>query len=388
MKNMHLYVIMALLVSSLMLMGSMPVKALTAENFTELSGSDPTGDVVDILDTSSKGDYPAIDIVHAEVKLNNGNVIADIQVAADVDVSDNTSLYLINIKDSNGNVVSLDFEGSDGAHINALNDLPSSEYWVDGNKVGFTIPLDDFSSLSDISEAQFATYHDVGDITYTDTLFLYPSSAGDSTNEGCSKDLSSVFVKGNDPQTESPTDSSVSVSITSVSYSRVVKGDMVESEIVIEGTSSGAKEIWISSALYYPDGGWNFGGYWAKGPFEICPETTVGSSTYHQLYLKGQGTDGGLEKWEFRFHETYPAQQNVDTSMTMYRAYVRAYSDNGWNQAYMDIDLQKSSDGNMISGSSDTSGNNGGSDTPGFEAVFAFIGIFTAAVIYSKRRKE
>ena len=408
-----IYMVSALFLS--VMLGFVPVFGLTPpESSVTFDGSDSTGDVVDMTDFNNVTYYddPSIDIVYGSVDMDTNEVIIELKVSGNINTVDNTSLYVMNVYDSSGNYVS--FSYSAGEMYQGSNYVPSDYFSVSGSVLQIYPPYSYFDSLTDIYKVQFAAYFDPNDSDsyYGDALTIYSQSGssgsgsdetggtGNGTSEGTTgvtggagdtTNISSLMVTQPNPleSHESPTDTTVSISITYIHLVIKDLGDKIEQDYTIRGNSNNAKEIWVSSAAYYNDTGFNWGGFWIKGPFHVPEGSDIDGRHYYEFYMKGTGSGGSLSSWEFRLHFTSPKKSNPDFSMTKMRAYARAFSDGGWNQAYRDYDVQVSSDGKTMTAGTDVSSESSSSSgIPGFEAITMMAAMGLIVGVYSTRRKK
>ena len=390
----HTHMVLALFLS--LMLGFVPVFALTPpQSSVTFDGSDSAGDVVDIYNNTYYDD-PSIDIVYGSVDMDTNDVIIELKVSGNIDTVDNTSLYIINVYDSAGNTVS--FSYSAGVLYESLNEVPSEYFSASGSVLQVYPPYSYFDDLSDISSVQLAAYSE--NMQYGDELTIYASSGGSGSGSdgtggtggtGDTTNISSLMVTQPNPleSHESPTDTAVSISITYIHLVIKDLGDKLEQDYTIRGNSNNAKEIWVSSAAYYNDTGFNWGGFWIKGPFHVPEGSDIDGRHYYEFYLKGTGSNSSLSSWEFRLHFTSPKRSNPDFSMTKMRAYARAFSDNGWNQAYRDYDVQVSSDGKTMTAGTDVSSSaSSSSGIPGFESMAMIAAIGTVFAVYYRRRTK
>ncbi len=377
------------------ILGMSATNALNAPTSSVIIESDdPAGDVVDMLNNTPYDD-PSIDIVHGSVDMDSNDVIVDLQVAGNIDSSDESTLYIINIHDSADNVAS--FSYSAGVLYKGSDEVPSDYFHTSGAKLELYPPYSYFSEISDVYKVEMTAYSN--NMQYADGLTFYKNSGGNDgsgdnsggdTGSGGMIDISPVIVQGHSPDSERATNTNIVVHIKYAHVNIKVTGDTVEYDYIMRGTSTGASEIWVSSGAHYSDGGWNWGGLWIKGPFEYPAnsEDAYGKH-YYQFYLKGDDS-GSLSTWEFRMHYTSQKQGNPDFSMDKMRSYVRAYASDGtWNGAYRDMNIDSSSSethvsaGTDVSSSSDTT-----TDTPGFGVWLAVTAISISMVAWDYRRKH
>ncbi len=403
----HIYMVLALFLS--VMLGFVPVFGLTPpQSSVTFDGSDPTGDVVDMTDFNNVTYYddPSIDIIYGKVDMDTNEVIIDLKVSGSIDTVDNTSLYIMNVYDSSGSYIS--FSYSAGEMYQGSNYVPSDYFSASGSVLEIYPPYSYFESLTDIYKVQFAAYFDPSDSDsyYGDVLTIYSQSGGSGSGSdgtggtggttggaggtGDTTNISSLMVTQPNPleSHESPTDTAVSISITYIHLTIKDLGDKLEQDYTIRGNSNNAKEIWVSSAAYYNDTGFNWGGFWIKGPFHVPEGSDIDGRHYYEFYLKGTGPNGSLSSWEFRLHFTSPKKSNPDFSMTKMRAYAKAFSNNGWNQAYRDYDVQVSSDGKTMTAGTDVSSSSSSSGVPGFESIVMIAAIGTVFAVYYRRRTK
>ncbi len=386
------YIVVSVFLAFFIFVGNTGVNALNSADFEGISSADPSGDVTGLL--GDHANYTSIDILEASVSYNSdrNQVEAKIKLSGPIPVSDKNYSYIMNLRDSSGNVVSLYFSAyqlSVGAE-----ELSRDHFSIAMSELYMYIPFSYFENLTDISSVDVGAYYYTEDDTYSDTLFMHPDS-GSGSGSGPSTsgipditDLGDVVVTGHEPGTESPSDSSVKVSVTYTHLEIKDLGDKMEFNYVIKGTSSGASEIWVSSSMYYNDSGWNWGGYWMKGPFKAQDNTDMNGAHFFKFYLKGQSSETDLSTWEFRMHYQKPKDKQLDFSATKMKTYARAVSSaGGWNQAYLETKAVISEDGKSIYAGSDVedSSSGSGSSIPGFELALFVSAIALAGIAYRRK---
>ena len=384
MKNGMAYIGMAVFLS--IMLGMSSASALNAPaSSVVIESNDPVGDVVDMLNNTPYDD-PSIDIVHGSVDMDSNEVIVDLQVSGSIDTTSDSVLYIVNIYDSGGDYVS--FSYSAGVLSKGIDEISSSYFHASGATLELYPPYSYFAEISDVYKVEMAAYSE--NMQYADSLIFYQSSGGGGSGNGGIIDPTDVMVQGHSPDTETPTDVDITLRVTYAHIEIKVRGDTVEYDYTARGTSNGASEIWVSSGAHYTDGGWNWGGFWIKGPFEY-PDNSEDAygKHYYQFYLKGDES-GSLSTWEFRMHYTSQKQGNPDFSMDRMRIYVRGYSASGnWNEVHRDLNVRTNADGTEVTAGTDVSSSSGSdTETPGFEAGVAIAAMSVSLILWERRRKH
>lgn len=381
---------------------SIPSMALTADDFN-FSGTDSSGDVAN----------PNVDLVSASTSVVGTDVVLTLTVAGNIVQNDENYSYGFLVMDSSGNNAVTVQYSMGSAMYSSASEFSTATVDVSGATLNVHIPLAVFSTFSGVSMVTANTEYYDGDVSMDDMIMMMGSSSGDDgwddggsgddgTGDGGSggfSDFPTPVITDTDPATETPTDTSISVSVTYVNVVMKNKTDEIEMDMTVRGTTSGADHVAIGWSTYYKNGTHEWEGSWMVGPFEVqSGDLPFGMGHIYEYYFKNTSAD--WKTWEFRMHMTFPQSDAGDFNdengtdfedVDHMRVYARAYSDsegNNWNQAYYDLTLSVSSDGNTISGSSDSTSDDGGFGIPGFEAIAIIGALSVVAVAYGIRRRH
>ncbi|GEM_PF-1119459 len=380
-----------------MILTSVPAAALTSDDFN-FSGTDASGDVANAN----------VDLISASTGVEGTDVLLTLTVSGNIIDNSDYYTYGFTLTDSGSesNMVLVTYTNG-SANYFASSGFSDATADVSGSSLTIYLPLAVFTSFSGISMVSAHASYDNYDTSESmdDIILMLAGGESDSGGSGDSSggyDSFPMPVKGPDPATETPTDTSISVSITYVHVVMQNKSDEVEIDMTVRGTTSGVDHVALGWSTYFKNGTHEWGGNWMVGPFEIQPNTDIpfGGGHIYEFYFKNTSAD--WKTWEFRMHTTMPhdanssAYEKEDDIMDFddvdhMRVYARAYSDsagNNWNQAYYDLSLSVSDDGNTISGGTDVGSDTGSSGIPGFEAVVAVSALSMVAIAYGIRKRH
>lgn len=281
------------------------------------------------------------------------------------------------------------------------------------NKIRIEVSSTDLPGISSVADVYGETMVAEGEGSLMDHInlqFTGGSSSGDAEdNEPINTDdmyTPDVEYKNSaDPETENPTDSSISVNILDSAVSMDEEGDYEEFEESIDGTAAGEIVYGAIAKVFYMKDGSVWDVEWTMGPMNLPRFTSEGRTI--EMYFKGTGDDG-KDDWSEWGHHLYMKRPSVESGkieidsngtcvdfdeVEKVKVFVRVFSDEEltkWNQDSIDLTseyLDPSGDGGD---DDDMEGEDESEEkTPGFGMALAVGSIFgiTAVIVLMNRRK-
>ncbi len=219
----------------------------------------------------------------------------------------------------------------------------------------------------------------------TDTVnFVFDTSTagGGDDDDDDDDDQDDIVTDGDDPAEETPTDTSISVSITDISYQYEERGDTIHMEMSIKGTTGGVDHCKLAMVTYDQHGN-------VDGDVIWFSEFDISESSQYQLpgvttaYFKATAPD--WYTWEYKIVQDVDKSDwedgdsnDTDDEPGKVSIFVRAFGDaaeEDWNQASREITPESI-------GSSDSNG------SPGFEALALIAAVALFAIIAVARRHQ
>jgi hypothetical protein len=388
----------------------------TVSGANEVMKTDPTGDV---FNSGTVGDeIDNVDIMQIRVTYDSFPAMAYLRVAGDIvtDGPQTMSYSYIFLIDSTGdgeadidvtcsfptNVATIMW-GEDGMGV-----LDQSKYSVqNGDTLVFELAQQYFSSemVYDISAASSAT--DLRDTSnavdsvdfdaVSDDDDIDDDATDDDIDDDIDDDLDDDIDDDDDgssipdPKTETPTDNSVSVEITDVSFEYDVTEEHMTIEIKMSGTTSGNVDHCSNIMVTYDENGNPEGldeNEWEEGPDGIDRMTFMGYTMEQHFWGTGAGGQSDWSTWEFYVYMDGPFDENMsmvdEEELEEGKSavfYVRAFSDEAetmWNQDSKDVTEEIIG---AVTGDDD--------DSPMGAAVIllGFIAAAGVITVFSRRRK-
>jgi hypothetical protein len=188
---------------------------------------------------------------------------------------------------------------------------------------------------------------------------------------------------GDEFSKETPTDTSITVTITDTKWNVDIGDNKVYVDYFITGTTSGVDHCEIVSVSYYDDGSFDDDVDWMED-FDQ-DGFTYGGMKFELYHFKP--TSENWKTWEYAVKGEMTKQEYNETSgdddgkePSKIKVYVRAYSDpegNNWNQASKSVSMSSSSE--------DDDDDDG---APGFESVIFIAAIAITLVFVAIRRRR
>jgi hypothetical protein len=366
------------------------------------SYTDPSGDVV-----PNQNDN--IDIILFSSERSGEDVLIKLKVVGDF------SAIMITI--------SLEVDGTDVTIAYTMGTItmvkgesmisPPPTISINGDTATFTIDGSDVEATSSFDLVEAGTYDMSSNLDAVETGYV-PGDDDDTDDDDDEYNDDEMYApddeyeNSNDPATETPTDSSISVDIKTFDFDWSKDGDVEEWSETMTGDTSGPVFTCAFTKVFYLKDGSTSGEdkvqiEWTTGPFNM-PEMTVNEITM-AMHFKGTGS-GGADDWS-EWEEYYYGKGEREDSGDMGSCvnidevdkvviYVRAFSDeelNDWNQDSMDITSYymgstTDDDDDTTDDDTDDDDEEDGGDAACGEVLVAGIFILTAAVMIIVRKKE
>ena len=218
----------------------------------------------------------------------------------------------------------------------------------------------------------------------------------------------SVEDGGIDPSTETPTDTSISVSITEGVYSWTDSTDPMKAiiNVHIKGTTSGVSHCLLMPVAVASDGTEEDSYYWEipmDWEDDAAQKSAMEAQGFSAFWFKST-SNGDWKTWEYKVTGEvdkadmgYLDPETAGKVPVKFKIYVRAFSDEteaDWNQAMKEVEFKINDDGTGDStgdGTGDTDGSkkkddDDGGFLPGFEAVVMLAALSLALIAASTTR--
>jgi hypothetical protein len=185
-----------------------------------------------------------------------------------------------------------------------------------------------------------------------------------------------------DPSTETPTDTSIKVDITTVNWEYENKSGYVYIDTTVKGTTDGVDRCEILIINHFNDGTKDEDYYW-EGKYE-ADGFKWGDDDYTYNHFKE--TSANWKTWEFRIKgkSKITNETNTERYPTEVEVWVRAFGDEteqNWNQVTKTTSV-------VIKGLDGGDGDDdGGGFLPGFEVIGLMAALFIASVLFNHRKK-
>ncbi len=369
------------------------------------------------------GSRDNVDVTSVSYEISGSTVTASLTVEGEIQ-NDMYHTYIIYLENSSGQYYATYSAGSGmwignnkySGEMGQLTDPVSGDTFTAIFDINH--PEDSFDIYGMASESVDATeaYYD-----YAPDMFApyYQDSSGDDGTEPEEEDDPSDNGWGDipndmddmmnytetttDPSSETPTDTSIQVSIDSANYDFSSSDNKSTVDMRISGTTSGVDHCKICLVNYYSDGTTDEQYVWTSG-FDMTSYLSaigsfMGETEFEAYHFKSLSDN--WQTWEYKikgtldtsYSETSPlVSEDVDSNKTLSKTevFVRAYKDaNGtlWNQDSYSINtLNGSNSSDDGSNSSDDDGS--GSGIPGFETVFLIAAIGIALILLKRKNKK